>query len=231
MGSSLSPIIANIYMEWFEELAIREAEYKPKLWLRYVDDTFILWNHGDEHLQDFFSGINRIRDSIKFTMEMETNSALPFLDVNVERIGNEIRTSVYRKKTHTGQYLSYCSNHPSSTKRGIVRTLVERATHICNDVESLDAELNHIREDLHRNVYPKKLLEEVLKQLRRTKTSEEQQQSTVICLPYIRGVSEKIRRIGNKFNIKSCFQSGSTLRSFLTKTKPDNKNEISKNSM
>ncbi|KAG5884602.1 hypothetical protein JTB14_002255 [Gonioctena quinquepunctata] len=79
--------------------------------------------------------------------------------------------------------------------------------HICNDAESLDAKLTHIREN-HRNGYPKKHLGKILEQLQRTKTSEEQQQSTVICLPYIRGASGKIRRIGNKFNIKNCFQFG-----------------------
>ena len=38
MASSVSPIVANLYMEHFEEVALRKAENLPRLWKRYVDD-------------------------------------------------------------------------------------------------------------------------------------------------------------------------------------------------
>ena len=39
MGSPVSAVIANLYMESFEEQAITTTSYKPRIWKRYVDDT------------------------------------------------------------------------------------------------------------------------------------------------------------------------------------------------
>jgi hypothetical protein len=48
MGSSLLPIVSNIFMEHFEKLALDSAQHKPLLWLWYVDDMFVFWPHGPE---------------------------------------------------------------------------------------------------------------------------------------------------------------------------------------
>jgi hypothetical protein len=58
MGSSLSPVVSNIFMEYYEKLALDTAQYKPSLWLRYVDETFVVWPHGLDRLQDFLKHLN-----------------------------------------------------------------------------------------------------------------------------------------------------------------------------
>jgi len=53
MASPMFPEVTNLYVEHFEERAIREASQHPYIWLRYVNDTFTLiqkiQNHPLEH--------------------------------------------------------------------------------------------------------------------------------------------------------------------------------------
>jgi hypothetical protein len=113
-------------MEYFGEIALDTADYKPAKSLRYVDDTFVVWPYRPEKLQ-FFHHINNLRPTIKFTVEVEANDTLPCLDVLVMKRGPKLTTKVYRKPTHTGRYLHFKSNHPYHVKRGVVHSLVNRA--------------------------------------------------------------------------------------------------------
>jgi len=71
MGSAPSPAIANFFMEDFEKKAIEQATHKPVCWFRYVDDTFIIWPHGQEKLTGFLNYLNRLHNKIQSTMEKE----------------------------------------------------------------------------------------------------------------------------------------------------------------
>ncbi|KAK5644761.1 hypothetical protein RI129_006061 [Pyrocoelia pectoralis] len=85
MGNPLSPVIANFYMEKFESIALESAVLKPKIWYRYVDDTFVIWNHGLDSLHFFLKHLNNIHPNIQFTMECEINGRLPFLDILISK--------------------------------------------------------------------------------------------------------------------------------------------------
>ena len=76
MGSPLSPVIANLYMESLEEAAISSAELQPNLWVCYVDDTFVIWTHGQEELHQFHQHLNNQHCNIQFTMEEESGCKL-----------------------------------------------------------------------------------------------------------------------------------------------------------
>ena len=52
-----------------------------RLWLRYVDDTFVVWPHGQEKLDSFHEHLNTQHRNIKFTVEHEKENKLAFLDV------------------------------------------------------------------------------------------------------------------------------------------------------
>lgn len=101
MGSPLSPIVANLFMEDFESKALSSTLFKPKLWKRFVDDTCSIWQHGPNELDLFFQHLNNQSYSIKFTMEREVGGCLPFLDVLVFRkVDGSFSHEVYWKKTH-----------------------------------------------------------------------------------------------------------------------------------
>lgn len=53
MGSPLSPIVANLYMENFEGLALNTYHMKQKIWKRFIGDTSVVWEHGKEELANF----------------------------------------------------------------------------------------------------------------------------------------------------------------------------------
>ena len=65
---TLSPIIANLFMEHLEEEAIQSAPFQPAVWTRSVDDTFIIWQHGEEELARFHQHLNQQSPNIQFTM-------------------------------------------------------------------------------------------------------------------------------------------------------------------
>ncbi|PNF18952.1 hypothetical protein B7P43_G14912, partial [Cryptotermes secundus] len=133
MGNSLSPIVSNIFMEHFEKLALDSALYKTSLWLRYMDDTFVVWPHSPERLQNIFDHLNSLRPSICFTMETESDNVISFLDVLVIREEMGLVTQVNTKPTHTGQYLKFNSNQPPHVKRDLIKSFHERASTICQD--------------------------------------------------------------------------------------------------
>ena len=142
MGSPLSPIVANIYMEHFEVEAIRSAPSPPQLWKRFVDDTFTILQSSKK--EEFLEHLNSFDPKIQFTAEEQReDGALPFLDILVspEEDGS-LSTSVYRKPTHTDLYLQWESHHPLSAKYTVIGTLQHRANTISSNTQLLQKEQN-----------------------------------------------------------------------------------------
>ena len=102
MGSPISPVLANIFMEEFETFSLITADHKPSLWLRYVNDTFVIWTHSQDLPQGFLHDLNKQHPSIKFTMEQEQDGQLSFLDVHLTRnLDGSLQHRVHRKPSHT----------------------------------------------------------------------------------------------------------------------------------
>ena len=127
MASPISTIVANLYMEEFEAKALSTAPHTPPSpWKGFVGDTFVVIKsvHNDEFLQH----INSIDESIQFTAEnTKADGSMPFLDTLViPQSDGSLMTTVYRKPTHTDQYLQWHSHHAISAKYSVISTLLSQ---------------------------------------------------------------------------------------------------------
>ena len=161
MGLPLGPTFANIFMCYHEEkwLDACPQEFKPIFYRRYVDDTFVLFRDRD-HAGKFLNYMNSQHNSIKFTLEVESNNHLPFLDIDVNRTHDALVTSVYRKPTFTGLGLSFFSSCSLRFKINAINTLLFRAYHICSAYSCMHLEFNFLKKFFVSNGYPLVFVEE-----------------------------------------------------------------------
>ena len=131
MGSPLSCSMANLFLCHFESLWLDNCplQYKPLLYRRYVDDTFLVFR-SSHHVPLFLDYLNKQHSNIKFTSETESNDTLAFLDINISRVGEGFKTSFYRKPTFTGLTTKFSSFIPISYKRNLVLIVHEPGAQI-----------------------------------------------------------------------------------------------------
>ena len=172
MGSPLYPIIANLFMEDLEEQAMHSDPLRPNLWLRYVDDTFVIWPQGEQNLQSFHTHLNQMSANIDFTIEKEEEGRLAFLDVLVTRSRDQLSTAVYRKPTHTDRYIPYHSHHHPRMLTGVMRGMHDRALRIC-DSTSKQPEMEHLARVFQANGFPEKLVRKALSKPQRQQIREQ----------------------------------------------------------
>ena len=183
---------------------------------RYVDDTFTKIH--EYYVEEFTRHINSIDPNIIFTTEPESNGVLPFLDT-CAHINDDGSThvTVYRKPTHTDQYLNFKSNHHIEDKRSVVRTLLQRAEVLVTKPEDKSREVEHVKRALRTNQY-----EEWVFETPRAKPRDKSipnRARTSIGLPYIHGTSEKLARIFRAHDVGVYHRPINTIRSLLVHPK------------
>ena len=140
-----------------------------------MDDTFVVWQHGSHALDEFHQHLNDICPSIQFTREVEENGKLPFLDVEVVRSGDAIKTMVYRKPTSSNVYIHHASHHADSIKTGVIKCLAKRAETVCSDQDARLEELKYLEQIFECNGYPREYVKRALKPKQRDLTRTDQE--------------------------------------------------------
>ena len=220
MGSPVSVVVANLVMEDVEERALATFLSSPRFWKRYVDDKCSALPRS--LVDQFHKHLNSLEPCIQFSVESESEDRrLPFLDVQLCRdTDGTISTSVYRKSTHTNQYLSFVLHHPTAHNVALVRTLMSRASALSSSgVERVEEEVK-IVEALKENGYPSSfILKHSGPSGTRQETSVPRPPRSIVTLPYIKGLSETVRRILAPLDIKVVFHPLNTLCSLLVHPK------------
>ena len=153
--------------------------------------------------------MNTRHRNIKFTFEEEQDNKISFLDISITRVGNELQTSLFRKKTFSGVYLNFNSHLPDTYKRGLNDTLLYRAYNICSNYFSFHEEINYLKTVWQKNSFPLFFIEKCAQKFLNkffikhnhqnlTSTKEE----VLITLEYLEKTSLQVKKQLDIFHLK-----------------------------
>ena len=163
MGDPASSTTAEIYMQAYERTATTTALHLPNVWKRFVDDVYSILKRT--HLENFFHHIKNLHQNIKFTMKEESNGERAFLDTLLKRNNGEIPVLVYRKPTHTDQYLHYSTHHETSCKKSVVSSMFNRLYSIITNKDDLQKENVRIKQVLKENGYQESIINKIFRRI------------------------------------------------------------------
>ena len=156
-------------------------------------------------------------------MEEESNGELVFLGTSLKWNKGKVSVLVYRKFTHTNQYLHYSSHDQTICKESFVFYLFNRAYSIMTYKDYLYKENTRIKQVLKENGYQESSISKLFKRITINHSLSQSQQQTqatniqeeeirkTINLPFFEGTSEKLWCILSSHKIRSTFYTESTL--------------------
>jgi uncharacterized protein (UPF0335 family) len=222
MGNSLSPFLANVFMTFFEEQCRENFSYFPRVWFRYVDDIFAVFDLDACPIEHFLTLLNDQYPSINFTYEIEKKRSLPFLDIEILRNkNNKISFSIYRKPTHTNNYIHSNSFDHNSHKHAAFHSLIHRLLSVPMNNKNFQKELEYIKHTAASNGYSEKLIEKILKKQKNKKRIQDSttliptKEEKYVKLPFDPKSTKGLEGIFRKHNIKPSYISNNKLKFLL----------------
>ena len=90
-GTKFGSPYTCIFMDKIEISFLKTQQLQPFILLRYIDDMFFIWTHGEEQHNLILKDLNEFHPKLKFTYQTSQNS-VDFLDLNVSLKGGVIFT-------------------------------------------------------------------------------------------------------------------------------------------
>ncbi|CAF4348904.1 unnamed protein product, partial [Rotaria magnacalcarata] len=157
MSSPLTLTIANRYMFFFERNIVKQIRHAGGLYLRYIDDMFIIINWPERHLNKQIDQWNTLDSNIQ--LKAEAGQPINFLDIYIENANADLFTKVYHKPSYEPYYLPFNSVHPLHMKKNIPFAMFLRAIRYCSTFKAFLDEREDLRMALLLNKYPGKFID------------------------------------------------------------------------
>jgi hypothetical protein len=118
MGAPSSATLLEIFLQYIEENFIIDILIDNKIlgYFRCVDDTFIAYDQSVTDINSVSNEFNQIHQNLQYTIELEENKKINFLDLTVFRINKIVEFNIYQKLTYTDAVIRYNPCHPSEHK-------------------------------------------------------------------------------------------------------------------
>jgi len=107
MRSPLSPMVADLILQHLESSILSDLSYKPIFYYRYVDDIVLFVPISQ--LNNLLRKFNSFHYRLQFTIEIERENRLNFLDLNIIKQNNILIFDWFRKPTFSGRFLNFHS--------------------------------------------------------------------------------------------------------------------------
>jgi hypothetical protein len=161
MGSPIAPLLANIYMGWYERCAYEQLTPCSDLlfYKRYIDDIYAMTIVENDMIPVHF---RLMAKSPGLFVDWEySNLSSQFLDVRIWLSpGNppSLHTCLWEKKLSHYQYIPWSTAHPRSVLKGFIKAELLRILTVCSEQESFTVFRQKFFYNLHRRGYPIQVL-------------------------------------------------------------------------
>ncbi|XP_066982656.1 uncharacterized protein [Macrobrachium rosenbergii] len=156
MCSPLGVIFANFYMGTVEQRVFEDI-HQPKMYVRYIGDTFVNAN-SQEEIENLRRAFHN-HSCLSFSIEHSQNCCLPFLDVLAEQGESSFSTRVCTKRTNLGMCMNGASKCPERYKHSTVSAYVRRALLHCSSLNDTHGEMERVAQTLVDNGHPNRNIE------------------------------------------------------------------------
>ncbi|KAL9951716.1 hypothetical protein ACROYT_G044440 [Oculina patagonica] len=123
-----------------------------------------------------------------------------------------------KKLTRTLKYLDFALHNPIQHKESVVKTLLNRANLLPSNPELKSSEQDRVMEDLRANGYPDVLFKKCIRDRARERRTQDRPLG-LAAIPYVRGASDRVGRVLQKFHIRTAFKPVGTLGHVFRKPK------------
>ena len=191
----------------------------------------------DRQLKTFLDFINSLHKNIKFTIELEQDHTINFLDLKITNKNNKHDFAIFHKPSYTDITIHNSSNHPFSHKVSAYYSFIHRLINIPLSSDNFNKELNIIKQIALNNGYKESLIENILKKKQYKNAinlvypdNKIKENHNFQMLTYTGKITNKVSNFFKKKGVKIAFKTNNTIGKYIknnkSKTKKDCKSGV-----